>query len=166
MAERGPGRERLEGLNERGGLPCRPVCGIVKEESVYTKKLKNTPVVYFISDGNGFVKIGYAADIFQRFNAMQVNNAAELKILHLVYDEDLDDIHWLEKQYHEQLKPFRVRGEWYAEKPVIEYLEAEKKQIEDLGHTQDFEEENRIFQEMESVFHEFLEFVKAGGCNL
>ena len=94
---------------------------------------------------------------------MQVNNAAELKILHLVYDEDLDDIHWLEKQYHEQLKPFRVRGEWYAEKPVIEYLEAEKKQIEDLGHTQDFEEENRIFQEMESVFHEFLEFVKAGG---
>ena len=30
VAERGQGREGLEGLNERGGLPCRPVCGIVK----------------------------------------------------------------------------------------------------------------------------------------
>ena len=31
MAERGKGHERPEGLNERGGLPCRPVCGIVRK---------------------------------------------------------------------------------------------------------------------------------------
>ena len=29
MAERGTGHERPEGLNERGGLHCRPVCGIL-----------------------------------------------------------------------------------------------------------------------------------------
>lgn len=29
MAERGQGREGSEELNERGGLPCRPVCGIL-----------------------------------------------------------------------------------------------------------------------------------------
>lgn len=31
MAERGPGREGLEGLNERGGLHRRPVCGRLEE---------------------------------------------------------------------------------------------------------------------------------------
>lgn len=31
VAERGPGREGPEGLNERGGLHCRPVCGIVRK---------------------------------------------------------------------------------------------------------------------------------------
>ena len=130
---------------------------MVKEESVYTKKLKNTPVVYFISDGNGFVKIGYASDIFQRFNTMQVNNAQELKILHLSYDDDLDDIHWLERMYHERLKPYRVRGEWYAEKPVIEYLEAEKKELDELGLTEDFEEENKALDELWRLLDKFVE---------
>ena len=129
---------------------------------MYTKKLKNVPVVYFISDGNGFVKIGYAADIFQRFNTMQVNNAAELSILHLVYNDDLDDAHWTEKQYHEHLKPYKVRGEWYQEKPVIDYLMAEQKEMKDLGLTNDFEEENKIFAQMETLFSEFLQSVKDG----
>ena len=39
MAERGQGRERPEGLNERGGLPCRPVCGkITKGDRVAPEK--------------------------------------------------------------------------------------------------------------------------------
>lgn len=129
---------------------------------MYTKKLKNVPVVYFISDGNGFVKIGYAADIFQRVNTMQVNNVAELSILHLVYNDDLDDTHRTEKQYHEHLKPYKVRGEWYQEKPVIDYLMAEQKEMEDLGLTNDFEEENRIFAQMGTLFSEFLQSVKDG----
>ena len=39
MAERGQGLEGLEGLNERGGLRCRPVCGkITKGDRVAPEK--------------------------------------------------------------------------------------------------------------------------------
>ena len=126
---------------------------------MYTKMLKNTPCVYFISDGNGYCKIGYAADIGQRLNSMQVNNAQGLSVLHLVYDEDLDEVHRLESLYHDHLKEHKVRGEWYNEKAVMQYLNAEKEEMDALGFTQDHEKLLREESEMEKAFYEFVSTV-------
>ena len=91
-----------------------------------TEILKNVPVLYFISDGIGHIKIGITGDIKRRFNSMQVNNFAELKIIHLKYGGTIDEVHNWEHEYHSKLSEHKIRGEWFKEKPTLELLEGKE----------------------------------------
>lgn len=82
---------------------------------------KNTPCVYFISDGQGHCKIGVASDIQNRFNTLQVGCAYELTIKHIIYTDTIDEAYGIENEYHSALAGYLVRGEWYEEYATEEY---------------------------------------------
>lgn len=83
---------------------------------------KNTPCVYFITDGQGNCKIGVASDVQSRFVTIQVGNACKLRLKRVEYTDTLDEAFEAERQYHAALSPWRVRGEWFEEKAVSDYL--------------------------------------------
>ena len=83
---------------------------------------RNEPCVYFISDGQGHCKIGVASDIYSRFNTIQVGCAFDLTIKHIIYTEDLKDAYETEREYHELLSHYLVRGEWFDEVAVDNVL--------------------------------------------
>ena len=87
-----------------------------------TEFIPNVPVLYFISDTQGHAKVGIASDIKNRFTTLQVGSAYELKIIHLEYRDTYKEVQELEREYHSILSEFRVRGEWYEEKAVIDCL--------------------------------------------
>lgn len=91
------------------------------------EKIRNKPCVYFISDGNGNCKIGVASDIYNRFQNMQVANASNLVILNLEYYDNIYDAYERERQIHGHLRPYNVRGEWFSEKEVIQYIDGNLK---------------------------------------
>lgn len=92
-----------------------------------TEKIRNKPCVYFVSDENGNCKIGVASDIYNRFQNMQVANASNLCILNLEYYDNLSDAYERERQIHGHLRPYNVRGEWFSEKEVIQYIDGNLK---------------------------------------
>jgi hypothetical protein len=66
-------------------------------------------VVYFIRAGDdGPVKIGLTFDVASRMSALQLANAAMLRVIHSV-DGDKDT----ESIAHEDFRPFHIRGEWF-----------------------------------------------------
>ena len=69
-----------------------------------------TPVVYFISDGMGHVKIGITTtdQLTLRVGALQTGNAFALVVEHVTLG-GAD----LEAALHAQFADLRVRGEWF-----------------------------------------------------
>jgi hypothetical protein len=70
--------------------------------------------VYFLSDGRGRVKIGYASDLAHRFAAIQTGSADALTL-----------IGWcpggraVEREWHERFGDARIRGEWFTLTPEL-----------------------------------------------
>ena len=87
---------------------------------------ENVPCLYFVSDGQGNCKIGIASDIKRRMNNLQVGSAFELKIINIIYFDTIDEAHETERQYHSDLASKKVRGEWFEEKAVNDYLKGKK----------------------------------------
>lgn len=87
-----------------------------------TDLIKDTPCVYFISDGQGHCKIGVASDIYKRFNTLQVGSAFDLKVKHLIYTDTLDEAYKTENHYHTILNSKKIRGEWFDETSVDNIL--------------------------------------------
>ncbi len=75
-----------------GGTP-----GVPRKRKLYT---------YFISGGDGRVKIGKAVDVARRLKTLQTGSSRVLKLLHVI-DGDV------ERGLHAKFSQWRIQGEWF-----------------------------------------------------
>lgn len=106
--------------------------------------LKDTPCVYFITDGRGNCKVGVASDIKSRLNTLQVGNPDELKLKYVMYFSSIDEAYYMENECHHALTTKNVRGEWFEEKAVDDYIKG-KCPDDDTVYMSDVVEEFSIF---------------------
>jgi hypothetical protein len=79
------------------------------------------PWVYFIADGHGHIKIGYATNVRTRFDDLQVANASALTIMLTIPGGNK-----LESELHKRFADHRVRGEWFRLVPeIIDFIAGE-----------------------------------------
>ena len=78
-------------------------------------------MVYFITQGNEYVKIGYTNGVpNRRLGELQVGNPHELSIKLLLFGDDR-----MERAMHEQFKQYHCRGEWYyLSHELVEYIDS------------------------------------------
>jgi hypothetical protein len=67
------------------------------------------PVVYFIQQNNGPVKIGYAADVLARYKDLQVANPYQLRTRAMIPSAKRS----LEGAIHFEFQVARIKGEWF-----------------------------------------------------
>lgn len=69
-------------------------------------------VVYFITDGSGFIKIGCTCNsIEQRLSSMQTSNPRRLLLLAIISSDDMIS---LERSIHDEFREMRHSiGEWF-----------------------------------------------------
>lgn len=84
--------------------------------------LKDGPCIYFISDGQGHVKIGIASNLKSRLSTLQVGSAFELSVIHAEYVDSVTEASEREREYHALFAQDYIRGEWYNQEPVERYL--------------------------------------------
>lgn len=87
-----------------------------------TEAKERTPCVYFVSDGCGHCKIGVASNLPLRMSSLQVGNAYELKIINVIYCETVSAATDIERKAHQKLERSAIRGEWFDENDVIDFL--------------------------------------------
>ena len=68
-------------------------------------------MIYFISDGNGFIKIGRSTNVNQRIKQMQTGNAHKLILLSQFKTQNDKE---MEQRIHDKYAKFRYRGEWFS----------------------------------------------------
>lgn len=84
--------------------------------------------VYFISDEDGYIKIGKASNVETRFNQLQTASRQELTVLAVKRGG-----HVLEGELHERFSHLRVRGEWFkGDEELLDYVEGLKATSEKL----------------------------------
>lgn len=83
---------------------------------------KNTPCVYFVSDGHGHCKIGVASDLYNRLSNLQVGCPYEISLIHVMYYDTITEATKKENQLHHELMEYRIRGEWFEQQYVQLYL--------------------------------------------
>lgn len=65
--------------------------------------------LYFIqARGTGLIKIGRSKTPSRRLKTLQTGNASELRLV-----ATLEGLGWRERDLHEELKEWRVSGEWF-----------------------------------------------------
>ncbi len=103
-------------------------------------------MVYFISDGAGYVKIGSSNDVYRRIKALQSGNARSLKIVKIIEpDEDTwmsevapDVDIFFEKRLHKMLAEYNVKNEWlessewFREECMDKIIDLSNEEIEEL----------------------------------
>jgi len=66
--------------------------------------------LYIIQSADkGMIKIGRSIDPDVRLKQLQTGNPSKLKLIHV-----FEEIGHKEKLYHELLKEFRIKGEWFS----------------------------------------------------
>jgi len=73
--------------------------------------------IYFIESGDE-VKIGRSVDVERRIEELQVGNSNKLKLLYTINNVDES----FETFLHSVCERFKVRGEWFKKKDVLEFL--------------------------------------------
>jgi hypothetical protein len=81
------------------------------------KRKKKNPldqeIIYFIKNtGNQYIKIGFTKDLDFRLSSLQGANADKLIIWGILYVSATRSVFW-ERAIHDNLKEYRVRGEWF-----------------------------------------------------
>ena len=61
------------------------------------------------SDKTGMIKIGRSKDPEKRLKQLQTGNPNKLKLIACFKNEG-----WREKQIHESLRAYRLKGEWFS----------------------------------------------------
>lgn len=83
-----------------------------------TIKLTSTRWVYFIGDGEGYVKIGFTAQLHGRLAELQSGNARPLTVLKYCRGGLVE-----ERELHRRFAEHRVRGEWFRLAPeIVEHI--------------------------------------------
>lgn len=95
---------------------------------------KNTPCVYFVSDGHGHCKIGVASDLHNRISNLQVGCPYEITLIHVMYFDTITEATKKENQLHHELKEYRIRGEWFEQNFVQLYLSCKELPKKDNMH--------------------------------
>lgn len=80
------------------------------------------PIVYFIRDGLGHIKIGIARDLGKRIKALQTANPMKLEYFYGMEVKSWFEAQCIEKELHELFREQRLQGEWFEEVPVLRYL--------------------------------------------
>lgn len=78
--------------------------------------------VYFIRDGLGSLKIGFAKDVIKRKKMLQTANPNELEVFAVWHVPNMYHAYEIESYLHSMFCKHRKRGEWFEESAVIEYL--------------------------------------------
>jgi hypothetical protein len=68
----------------------------------------------------GCVKIGRSKNVETRLGELQVGNSRELILVAKIGPYSPKKAEWLEKQYHQRLRRFKIRGEWFHHKCLTE----------------------------------------------
>lgn len=77
-------------------------------------------VIYFISDNNGAVKIGYTKKMLNhRLRELQTGNKNTLTILGSIRTMKVEN---MEKDLHETFKDYLIRGEWFDDSILTENM--------------------------------------------
>ena len=80
-------------------------------------------MVYFISDGHGYVKIGVADDVNKRLKQLQTANPHPLMIVKTIKSYNCDDLDleaWLHSEFQDyQCKTTNYVSEWFTEEGAV-----------------------------------------------
>jgi hypothetical protein len=96
----------------------------------YETKRQKMHVVYIISDGSGYFKIGRTANVEKRLAGLQTGSPVLLNVC-LVFEMMPDLCDPVEKMLHAEFRPLRRSGEWFMlTKNELEWLHAQS--VEDL----------------------------------
>jgi hypothetical protein len=71
-------------------------------------------VVYFIADGDGYVKVGHALDLSKRMCRLQTGNARTLKLIGSINGGPITET-WV----HRVFRWHRHRGEWFRDSDAL-----------------------------------------------
>lgn len=85
--------------------------------------------VYFIRDGLGHIKIGMSNDVQSRLAELQTANPMDLEYYRGLKFKNISDARKAEKELHKMFRDVRLRGEWFLEKPVMDFVDQERFEI-------------------------------------
>jgi len=91
-------------------------------------------MVYLITDGSGFYKIGVAKRLKERIATLQIGNPRELIAVKTIYFDSIDEDYRAERAFHDEYNDFRAikekqRSEWFAENGIMELIEANSEDL-------------------------------------
>lgn len=79
------------------------------------------PIVYLLGPTDGPIKVGWTSGyIFDRLQELQTGNHHELFLVASLAD---DQNRALETRLHRTLRPWRIRGEWFARDAALRSLD-------------------------------------------
>jgi hypothetical protein len=91
-----------------------------RELAIHRRLARLSPVVYFVADAHGHVKIGRATDIYVRLAMIQNGQALPVRLLATVPGQKRE-----ERETHDRFRSLRVRGEWFRlEGELREFVDA------------------------------------------
>jgi hypothetical protein len=75
---------------------------------------ESDPVVYFVGDQVGPIKIGFSTDVWERFRRLRNSMPGELRMLAARSGSKA-----LEREYHQRFHAWRLHGEWFERTPEL-----------------------------------------------
>ena len=94
------------------------------------KRFTQNGYVYFMLDGFGHCKIGNSLNVMKRKKSLEVGCPYELEIIKIFKLPNKSEAEKIEKALHKKFKKVNIRGEWFEEKPVIDWLNQSKIYVE------------------------------------
>lgn len=88
--------------------------------------------VYFIGDQIGSIKIGVAQDVSRRVKELQTANPNKLRVIMCLHVPRIDHAYAIETEIHKMFSHYRKNGEWFEERPIMEWIGNNKIQV--LGY--------------------------------
>jgi hypothetical protein len=78
-------------------------------------------MIYFLANAEGFIKIGFSADLKSRLVALQVGSTSEQRLLGMLTASNR-----MEGELKHRFRRLRVRGEWHRpEKVLLDFIASE-----------------------------------------
>ena len=106
----------LEDRVEVGGETLGPRGAVVLCDSCACRFLG---YVYFVqAERGGPVKIGVTDDLDRRLSMLQASSAERLVVIYALPGDRRTEL-----ELHKRFSEHRIRGEWFAEEPVLEWIE-------------------------------------------
>lgn len=100
-----------------------------------TKLSNANGYVYFISEGNGSIKIGVTNCIDKRIKELQTGNPNRLDCVFTLVTESMREAHKIEAMLHRKFAACRIRedGEWFDERTVMKWLKKPRLHVGDYS---------------------------------
>lgn len=80
-----------------------------------SSRLPIGPAVYFFQVESGPIKIGFTSNVRHRFIGVQTGNHEEVNVIGWIENATRSD----ERELHQRLAQFRIRGEWFKAEPAV-----------------------------------------------